>query len=225
MTNLYSYLTRDREMKLFISWSGEKSKAVAILIRNWISDIIQAIDPWMSEKDIDRGAIWFSEISKVIENVTVSIICVTKENKNKPWVLFEAGALSGGESENRVCTFLVDLEPSEIQQPLAQFNHTVPTKESLYELLKTLNSKITVGKLNEQQLNRIFEKNWLDFEKQFNEILDKYPTNEVIKEKTPQEEMLEEILYTVRSIERKVGVDNTTENVLKSLGNIAAKYK
>lgn len=203
MKNLYSYLIGDREVKVFISWSGEKSKAVAKLLKTWISDTIQAIEPWFSEEDIERGAIWFTEISKSLHEVSASIICLTNENKNKSWILFEAGALSGGKDDNRVCTFLIDLDSSNVQQPLAQFNHTFPTKESVLSLLKTLNSKLETGRLEPEQLNRIFKKNWPDFESEFNKILAQYNDEKTPIEKTHQDIMLDEILNAVHNIENK----------------------
>ena len=88
-------------MKVFISWSGERSKQVAEVLNDWIQCVIQAVDPWMSSKDIDRGALWFSEITDQLANTSIGIICLTKENKTKPWILFEAGALAKGLSSSR----------------------------------------------------------------------------------------------------------------------------
>ena len=83
-------------MKVFLSWSGERSKAVAELLNNWLCCVIQAARPWISTRDIDRGALWFSEINEQLQDTSVGIICLTQENKNKPWILFEAGALTKG---------------------------------------------------------------------------------------------------------------------------------
>lgn len=43
-------------MKVFISWSGETSKKVALALKAWLPNVIQALDPWMSDKDIEKGA-------------------------------------------------------------------------------------------------------------------------------------------------------------------------
>ncbi|PYJ82158.1 MAG: hypothetical protein DME22_19350 [Verrucomicrobia bacterium] len=50
-------------MRVFISWSGELSKQVAELLATWIEDILQGIQTWISTEDIDKGSIWFTEIS------------------------------------------------------------------------------------------------------------------------------------------------------------------
>ena len=85
-------------MKVFISWSGERSKQVAQLLDEWINCVIQAVDPYLS-LNIDKGDVWLSSINDSLADTSVGIICLTKENLNKPWVLFEAGALAKGKSE------------------------------------------------------------------------------------------------------------------------------
>jgi hypothetical protein len=42
-------------MKVLISWSGDKSKAAAIALRNWLQVTIQKVRPWVSEIDIGAG--------------------------------------------------------------------------------------------------------------------------------------------------------------------------
>jgi len=89
-------------MKVFISWSGDRSKKVAELLDDWIQCVIQAVNPWMSSKDIDRGALWFTEITDQLANTSIGIVCLTKENRNKPWILFESGALAKGLTEEKL---------------------------------------------------------------------------------------------------------------------------
>ncbi len=81
-------------MKVFISWSGERSKAVAQAWHDWLPNVIQAVEPWMSETDIAKGARWGMDMARELDETRVGIICLTPENLNAPWILFEAGALS-----------------------------------------------------------------------------------------------------------------------------------
>ena len=189
-------------MKVFISWSGERSKLVAELLDEWIQCVLQAVNPWMSSKDIDRGSLWFSEITDQLSNTGIGIICLTKENKEKPWILFEAGALAKGLTSTRICTFLIDLEPSEVGNPLAQFNHTFPVKESVWELVRTLNNILKENALKEKILNEVFDTYWPKFEKDLKKIIKDTPEGEIIKRS--EDDILMEILSSTRTMERRI---------------------
>ena len=39
-------------MKVFISWSGTRSKALAVALKEWLPLILQYAKPWVSDKDI-----------------------------------------------------------------------------------------------------------------------------------------------------------------------------
>ena len=89
-------------MHVFISQSGPLSKAFAELLATWLPDVIQRVKPWVSSQDIDKGSLWPNEINEAL-STTVGISCVTQENKDAPWLLFEAGALQKGLTKARVC--------------------------------------------------------------------------------------------------------------------------
>ncbi|EGQ8127596.1 toll/interleukin-1 receptor domain-containing protein [Vibrio parahaemolyticus] len=190
-------------MNVFLSWSGDRSRAVAELLDTWLQCVIQAVDPWMSSKDIDRGSLWFSEINDQLQSTTIGIICLTQENKTKPWILFEAGALAKGLSNSRVCTFLIDLEPTDVGTPLSQFNHTFPTQEGMWELVRTLNNSLKDKALKEKTLELVFETYWPKFESDFNQILKDTPQAETA-EKRGEDDILLEILNSTRAMDRRI---------------------
>lgn len=190
-------------MKIFISWSGERSRQVADLLSNWIQCVLQAVDPWLSSKDIDRGSLWFSEITNQLSNTHNGIVCLTKANLNKPWILFESGALAKGLNSNRVYTFLIDLTSNDVKDPLAQFNHTVPTKDGVYQLVRTINNSLESNSLKENILSNVFETYWPQFEKDFKEIIKNTKDEDVVLER-PKEDILYEILQSVRGLDRRV---------------------
>lgn len=190
-------------MKVFMSWSGQRSKLTAELLHGWIKCVIQAAQPWISSKGIERGAMWFSEINNELKDTTIGIVCLTQENKNAPWILFEAGALTKGLASNRVCTFLVDLEPADLQPPLGQFNHTFPTRDSMWSLVTTLNNGLDGNRLDIVVLERVFNTYWPQFETEFKRILDSVPQETVV---APREEkdILGEILEITRNMSKRI---------------------
>lgn len=190
-------------MKVFISWSGDRSKKVAELLDDWIQCVIQAVNPWMSSKDIDRGALWFTEITDQLANTSIGIVCLTKENINKPWILFESGALAKGLTSNRVCTFLIDLTPTDLENPLAQFNHTFPVIDSVWELVRTINLSLKENALKESVLLKVFETYWPQFENDFNLIISSTPETEIVTKRKDNDIMLD-VLSTVRLLDKRI---------------------
>lgn len=193
-------------MKVFISWSGDRSRRVAEYMQSWVRCVIQASRPWVSSHDIESGALWITEINSQLQDTAVGIICLTQANKDNPWILFESGALAKGLSTSRVCTILIDLEPSHIKDPLAQFNHTDPkSKESMWKLVKTINSSQAQEQwIAEAILRQIFDTYWPQFQSELSNIL--AATHDSAEQISPPDsnEVLAEILSSVRSLSRRV---------------------
>lgn len=117
-------------MQVFLCWSGERSKAMAEALKDWLPQVVQAVKPWISSSDIDKGSRWITEMSDTLKETQVGIVCLTRENLDAKWILYEAGALSKTE-DARVCTFLLDIEDTDLEYPLAQFQHTRFEKEDV----------------------------------------------------------------------------------------------
>ncbi|OBX91479.1 toll-Interleukin receptor [Haemophilus sp. CCUG 60358] len=190
-------------MKVFLSWSGERSKAVAELLNEWLCCVIQAARPWVSTRDLDRGSLWFSEINDQFKDTSVGIICLTQENRVRPWILFEAGALAKGLSTARVCTLLIDLEPKDVEDPLAQFNHTSPTEESMFNLVRTLNTALGVNGLDPRVLEQVFETYWPQFDKKFKDIVKNIKDISSAKPRA-KDDLLGEILENTRLLNNRI---------------------
>ena len=116
-------------MKVFISWSGETSKAVAETLHDWIPNVIQAVKPWISSENIDKGARWSADMAKQLGETRVGVICLTPDNLEEPWILFEAGALSKTLEQTYVCPYLFGVKPSNLKGPL--FNFKLPMRTRL----------------------------------------------------------------------------------------------
>ena len=147
-------------MKVFISWSGERSKALAEALYSWLPNVIQAVQPWMSANDIEKGTRWRSGLANELEQASISIICLTPENLDAPWLNFEAGALSRQQQNSYVCTFLFGLEPIDVREPLAQFQSTKADKEDIKKLVHTINHVLADAALAETKVNDAFDIWW-----------------------------------------------------------------
>lgn len=184
-------------MKVFISWSGELSRSVAEALREWIPTVLQAVIPWMSSEDIDKGARWSSDIAGELSETKFGIICVTPDNLEAPWLNFEAGALSKTIEKTLVCPYLLGLKPSDLRGPLVQFQASVTEKEDTRRLISTLNTALGEDGLPDRKLEKTFEVWWPDLEKQ----LEEFRSTKIASRpaRRPEREILEEILDLVRS--------------------------
>ena len=203
-------------MDVFISWSGERSRAAAEALRGWLPKIINAIKPWLSSEDIDKGARWGTDVASRLEGAKAGIICLTPSNLHSDWILFEAGALSKTLKNTFVCPFLIGLEPSDVKPPLAQFQATKATKDDVLKLLKTLNSALGDNALQEAHIDEAFDVWWPKLESQLKTLP---PEESKAKTHRPDRELLEEILALVRNqsrpLESALSSVQTTEKELK----------
>ena len=182
-------------MDVFISWSGKRSHAVAQVLRDWLPMIINALNPWLSSADIDKGARWDSEVAKRLESAKAGIICLTSSNLHSDWILFEAGALSKTVQNTYVCTFLDNIKPSDVGWPLAQFQATQITRDDMFKLIKTLNNSLGSQALQDQHVEKAFDHWWPTLEAE----LKKLPAEDgAASSRRSERELLEEILSTVR---------------------------
>ena len=68
----------------------------------------------MSDDAIRSGARWSDAIAQSLDESDFGIICVTRDNLDAPWLLFEAGALAKRFKTARVVPLCIDLAPSDI---------------------------------------------------------------------------------------------------------------
>jgi TIR domain len=195
-------------MNVFISWSGTRSKQVAIVLKKWLKDIIQNLEPWMSDTDIQAGQRGINEIFTQLKKSSIGIICVTPENMSEPWLCFEAGALSNAVSnKSKVCPVLLDIEPTQVTGPLSEFqcvksrSKGQPNKDGLKKLIKSIYLSMEKPNISEDKLNTYFEKWWDDLEADFKNISTECPTSP-----TPRDpaDIAKESLELLRRIDRKI---------------------
>ena len=146
-------------MKVFLSWSGDLSRSIAMVLGEMLPQVLQIVDPYFSP-DIEKGARWAIDLARELEAAKFGIICVTPDNIDAPWLNFEAGALSKALDTGRVTPFLVGMRAANLRGPLVQFQATVAEKEDVWKLVRSLNQKTETFQLDETKLRKGFEKWW-----------------------------------------------------------------
>jgi hypothetical protein len=202
-------------MNVFISWSGEESKHIAVALKEWLPLVIQAIDPYVSCEDIDKGARWSADIARELADTDFGILCLTRTNQHSPWINFEAGALAKAVDKARVCPFLLDMRPADLDGdgPLPQFQAVTFEKDDVLKMLLALNKAQDEQALPDARLRKLFDRMWPDLEGQLQSVVkglkessSSSSSSSSNREDTdPVENMLAEILSLVRNLERQSG--------------------
>ncbi len=206
-------------MEVFISWGGERSKAVARILREWLPSISNGFKPWMSERDIDQGARWSAEIARKLEESRAGIILLTPENMHNDWIIFEAGALSKL-GQSRVCALLINLDLTDLTGPLTQFQNARLDRDGLWKVVESLNKSAPAEEiLADERLVKTFDVIWPRIE---SELTSSRPVDGPRPPKRTDRELLEEILGILRDQKRDGGAEvaSYTAAVLNTLGPV-----
>lgn len=187
-------------MKVFISWSGTRSRALANALRDWLPMVLQYVEPWVSDKDIGAGDRWAQSIAGELETANFGIICITPENLQSEWVLFEAGALSKSMLDAKVIPLLFGLEMSDLSGPLSQFQAQKVEQAGIMEVIRAIN-KIAEGKTSDQIVENLVPKLWPSLHDELAKIPDSQSTE---KHMRPQHEILEELVTGVRGLNSRI---------------------
>lgn len=190
-------------MKLFISWSGPRSRHIAEALAAWLPMIFETVKPWISSNDIEIGQRWSSEIAGQLDKTQFGIVCVTPENITAPWIQFEAGALAKSVDTGRVVPLLWEVRPSDLSNagPLGQFQAKTVSNEGIRDIVLGLN-KLLEDPRTEDVLNTVVDALWPKFEGQLGTMP---PANETVeREHRPMEDVLEDLVSMVRSLEYRV---------------------
>ena len=184
-------------MNIFISWSGNRSHHIATALKEWLPNVIQTLDPFLSTRDIKKGKRGNIEIQENLENANFGIICLTPENTKSKWILFESGALSKLSSAY-VCTYLFQMSPGEVEPPLGQFQHTKADENDTRQLVETINDALpSENQLHPERLRKSFDMWWPRLDTEINATP---PPDTALPDKRSEQSKLDEILEVVRSI-------------------------
>ncbi|NED11288.1 toll/interleukin-1 receptor domain-containing protein [Streptomyces sp. SID9124] len=208
-------------MKVFLSWSGDRSKAMAEFLQNWLPDVIQAIDPWISSRNIPQGSRPLPSIADELASCNFGIVCVTPENRSSEWINFEAGALSKMLDDSVVVPLLLDIEKAQVTGPLSQFQMTLSTaRDEVFKLVSDMNGRLGDMALAPDRLDRSFDQNWPSLMKELGSITLRRDPQKLQPEKERSvDDLLEEVLLLARRQERRLADVESSIQIIRSRGD------
>jgi TIR domain len=183
-------------VKVFISWSGPRSRTVALTLRGWLREVIQSVDPFVSTA-ISAGARWGEELDTQLATTDFGIVCVTPENLDSRWLNYEAGALGKAVGVARVVPYLIGMrEHAEVvDSPLTRFQAKLAMTETL-GVIESLNQAID-RPIESPLLNTLYDRAW----PALRQVLETLPEPEDAPDKPDDKAILRDILETVRGIQ------------------------
>lgn len=203
-------------MKVFVSWSGEPSKSIAKELAEWLPKVLQSVETWMSDEDLQKGNQWSAQLSEELADTTYGLICLTHSNQESPWINFEAGALSKKVTDKtRVTPVLIDLEPADVITPLKEFQAARLDKNDWRKTIAQMNqlTERPVDKFDE-----VFEVWWDLLEPKLHNILAHYrhPMN-ADEPRRSEREIQEETLELVRTLVRQSEASSAERDYMEGL--------
>lgn len=185
-------------MKIFLSWAGQVSQAVAVTLRKHLPLMIQSLDVFMSKHDIESGVRWADELNSQLDATSYGVFCLTPESLSSPWVQFEAGAITKHANGRASGLLIGSLSATDVVGPLALFQHRMFNRADFLHLLKDINTKLEKP-LPSDAVETVLSKWWDEIQSDYNVAISQ-PTTIARPSRAPQE-LLEEILVRIRNIE------------------------
>jgi hypothetical protein len=191
-------------MRIFTSWSGERSKAAALGLKSLLQDLFEdAVQVFVSDH-ISPGEAWAQRLGTELEQSEYGILCLTQDNFQAPWLLFEAGAIAKKFGTSRIVPYLIDeLPPAAERSPLAQFQHVRADRDGTHRLVEAINSIRETPKPMDR-LERSFAKWWPDLEQTLDGLQTSRGAQPVDRS---DRELLEAILHQVEELSKAHATD------------------
>jgi hypothetical protein len=91
--------------------------------------------------DIPKGKPWFDELTKKLDTIAFAIVCVTEENRESPWMLWEAGFLSSASTlgDRHVVPLAIGFDKGSIGGPLSIYQAADTSRDDMLRLLRHIN--------------------------------------------------------------------------------------
>ncbi len=190
------------EPRVFIMWSGDRSQRVANALHAFLRVVVQGPKYFIST-GMNKGELWDNVISGELEATNIGVATLLPENIKSTWMHFEAGAVSKATAVAKVFPYLVGVSEAELAGPLSRFQATAADEGGTRDLVESLNAlRPPEVRLPDSALTVAVEGQWPALEREIREALEAEPQDAPIPVGRTDEDMLREILATVRSLHR-----------------------
>jgi hypothetical protein len=150
-------------MQIFISWSGQISYQLALLLRDLIRLVLPGLEPWVSSEDIVDGSRWSPDLIRILDQTTFGIICADPSNHTSNWLHFELGALAKSIEKWNIKVFLYELKPGELRGPLTLYQPVKIEKREVARLMEDIQANFTQISVTQEEMAANLNKQWPGF--------------------------------------------------------------
>jgi len=160
-----------KSTKIFLGWSGSRSKAIAEIVRAFIEALVPQPTIFFSPGDIDKGSKWRGAVAQELQDCDVGVWCLTRRSLKSTWVPYEAGAISKAAAPGLVCPVLFGISSTLLPSPLSDFHATEFNKSDLWRLIKNL-TELSKSDVDTERLRGVFDGLWGGFEREVAAVLE-----------------------------------------------------
>ena len=146
----------------------------------------------MSTEAISAGDRWNDVITDALDDIDFGLLFVTEENKEKPWLLFEAGALAKNVSRSKVIPIIIDASELELSRsPLFAFQHVGMTKDGVSRVMRSIYKSLERPIISNSVLTTCIDKWWPELDDAYKKLEKPKPAK--AKKKLTEDERLDRI--------------------------------
>jgi len=157
-------------MQIYISWSGQTSYTLALLLRDLIRSVLPDIELWLSADDIKDGSRWSPDLIRILDQASFGIICADPSNHLSPWLIFETGALAKAIDKWSIQVVLFELSPADMRGPLTQYQPVRIDKADMRRMFEDIHANLVQARTSRQQMLDLLEEAWPAFKRKTAQI-------------------------------------------------------
>ncbi len=172
--------------RIFISWSGQKSKQIARALKDTLEKKIfvdTGLECFVSDVDISSGDDWWAKLKTELRKSQLGIVCITKENLRAPWIYFEAGAMIA--RDLKLIPILINCDINALVSTPIASKQLVDfyNQDKFIRMVKTINSELSLLQISDSVLDPLVALEYKELIKTLSPTLKQLKAMRVFNEK------------------------------------------